>query len=271
MSIEAEMERGLTEAKVAIITGASSGIGRAVAWLAARKGYRVALNARREDRLYGLAGRIKSSGGEAIAVPGDIALLETQQRLVEETVAKFGRIDVLVNNAGAPLPSGFSASGPEELQRQWDVNVVAISTLTRLALPYLEKTRGTVVNIGSMIGHMPVPGMGNYAPTKVAVSALTSALRLELAAKGIHVCLVEPGPIATEFNERAGGEPSRPSRFNLPASKAAVPIVRLFEQPRRRIFVPSWLGPLVRVAGLLTRLLSPLLARILLARSKASG
>jgi uncharacterized protein len=261
------MESVVNEGKVVIITGASSGIGRAVARLAASKGYRLALNARREDRLREVASRIQADGGEAIVVPGDIALAEVQQRLVEETANHFGRIDVLVNNAGFPLPSGFIASEPEDLRRQWDVNVTTLATLTRLALPYLEKNRGVVVNIGSILGHFPVPGMGNYAPTKIAVAALTRALRLELGARGVRVCLVEPGPVATEFNERAGGERSRPSMFNPSAARAAVPIVRLFEHPRSRVSIPGWMGPLGSVGGVLVRLLSPLIARIALSRS----
>ena len=259
------------EKKVVIVTGASSGIGLAVARLAARRGYRVVLNARREHRLYELANKIKANGGEALVVAGDIARLETQRRVVSATVDRWGRIDVLVNNAGLPLPASYSKSDPEELQRQWDVNVTTLSTLTRLALPYLEASRGTVINIGSSISRFPVPGMGNYAPTKIAVAALTSTMRLELARKGVNVCLVEPGPIATEFSERAGGGMSNSGGFSVPAGKAAVPIVNLFEHPRRRVVIPGWLAPVLLVAGFLTRLFTPPLDAILLARSRGKG
>ncbi|MDQ6694980.1 MAG: SDR family NAD(P)-dependent oxidoreductase [Chloroflexota bacterium] len=254
--------------KVVIVTGASSGIGYAVASLAARKGYRVVLNARREDRLQALAADIKAQGGEASIVPGDIALLETQRRLVEETVSRYGRIDVLVNNAGLPLPGAFSMNEPEELRRQWDVNVTTLATLTRIALPHLEATRGVVVNIGSSISRFPVPGMGNYAPTKIAVAALSGALRMELARKGVAVCLVEPGPIATEFSERSGGGADVPSSLYVSAPAAAVPIVRLFKQPQRRIVIPGWLGPILLIAGSLTRLAAPLVEEVLLAISR---
>src|SRR4051794_16657572 len=130
------MAMNARDRKVVIVTGASSGIGRGVAELAARKGYFVVVNARREERLRELAEKIESRGGRVLVVPGDIAKLEDQRRLVDETVRTFGRIDVLVNNAGLPLPTMFSETAPEELRRQWDVNVTALATITRLALPY---------------------------------------------------------------------------------------------------------------------------------------
>ncbi len=253
--------------KVSIITGASSGIGWAVALRAARNGYRVVISARREDRLNELAGKIRASGGEALVVVGDIALLETQKRLVEEAVSNYGRIDVLVNNAGLPLSTGFGASPAEELRNQWDVNVTALSTLTRLALPYLETTKGTVINIGSSISRFPIPGMGNYAATKIAVASLTDILRMDLMRRGVNVCLVEPGPISTEFGERAGTGGRSPG-FSVAASQAAIPIVRLFEHPQRRIVVPAWMGPLLVVMGFMTRLFVPVINLVLLFRAK---
>ena len=201
------------EQRVVIVTGASSGIGWAVARWAACKEFRVVLAARREDRLHDLAARIAEDGGTALVVPVDIARPEDQRRLIEETVRAFGRIDVLVNNAGVPLPTPFAESSAEDLRRQWDVNVTTLATLTRLALPYLgqhshELHPGTVVNIGSGISRFAVPGMGNYSPTKIAVAGLSEALRRELEPRGVHVCLVEPGPVA-ETRQRSGGAGGR--------------------------------------------------------------
>jgi short-subunit dehydrogenase len=242
------------EQRVVIVTGASSGIGWAVARWAAAKEFRVVLAARREDRLRDLAARIEEDGGTALVVPVDIAKPEDQRRLIDETVRAFGRIDVLVNNAGLPLPTPFSESSPEELRRQWDVNVTTLATLTRRALPYLEQHRhelhpGTVVNVGSSISRFAVPGMGNYSPTKIAVAGLSEALRRELEPRGVHVCLVEPGPVATEFGARAGDKGVVPSRLVVPAAKAARAIVRLFDHPQRRIVIPARLGPVLTLAG----------------------
>lgn len=250
-----------TEAKVAIITGASSGIGYEVAKRAARKGYRVAVNARREDRLQELAGKIEAAGGTVLVVQGDVGDMAVQRRLVEETVRKFGRIDVLVNNAGLPLPTSFADSPVEELSRQWSTNVTALVTLTRIALPYLQSAHGTIINIGSSISHFPVPGMGNYAPTKIAVAGLSKSLRRELEPMGVHLCLVEPGPIDTEFGahsnldavySKAGG-----FSLSLPVAQAAIPIVRLFDHPRKRIIVPGWMTPFVLLAGGIMQVASP--------------
>ena len=247
------MEERTIEERVVIVTGASSGIGRAVAWQAARKGFRVVLVARREDRLRALAGQIAAAGGEARVVAADLSDLAAQERVIAETLQAFGRIDVLVNNAGLPLPVPFREATPEALRRQWDVNVTAVATLTRLALPHLERQGGSVINIGSSISRFPIPGMGNYSPTKIAVAGLSDALRRELAPRGVQVSLVEPGPIATEFSERAGGRSASPRNWVISAGATAVPIVRLFDHPRRRIVVPGWLSPGLLAGGALVR------------------
>jgi short-subunit dehydrogenase len=259
------------ESKVVVITGASSGIGWAVARLAAREGYRVVLFARRGERLRTLEQKIKEQGGEALVVVGDITLLEDQRRLVDETLQAYGRLDVLVNNAGLPLSTRFSDSSPEELRRQWDVNVTAMATLTRIALPHLRETKGTVVNIGSIISRIAIPAMGNYSPTKIAVAGLNDALRRELVPQGVQVCLVEPGPIATEFTQRSGGRPDERHFYHAPVSAAAQPIVRLFKHPRRRIVVPGWLTVPMKVGETLARTLTPLVDAAYIMRQRRKG
>lgn len=237
--------------RVAIVTGASSGIGAEVAREAAGRGYAVVLAARRGDRIEALAAEIVGSGGVALAVIADLSVLEDQRRLVDEVIRTLGRIDILVNNAAKPLPELFQAATPEDLWEQWSVNVAAAATMTRLALPELRRSRGTVINIGSSIGRFAVPTWGNYAPTKIAIAGLNDALRRELRPLGVRVCLVEPGPIATEFWQRAGN----PAGNNLavPAATAARRIVELFEHPRRRIVIPGWLAPLLSIASALPR------------------
>ncbi len=248
------------EDRVVIVTGASSGIGWAVARRAAHKGFRVVLAARRAERLEALAARIAADGGQAHVVPADLVDLAAQRHLVDEAIRVYGRIDILVNNAGLPLPVPYAEATPEDLRRQWEVNVVALVTLTRLALPHLEASRGGVINIGSMISRFPVPGMGTYSATKIAVAGLTTALRRELTGRGVRVSLVEPGPIATEFSTRAGGRSMAPGGgpLRISAAQAAVPIVRLFDHPRARIVVPGNLGPVLWLAEQLMRLLGPL-------------
>lgn len=234
--------------RVAIITGASSGIGTAVARQAVQRGYAVALTARREERLLALVGEIEAAGGRAVAVAGDITDLEDQRRIVAATLQAFGRIDILLNNAGVPVPTDFRDTPPEEIRRQWETNVTSLATLTRIALEELELRQGTVINVGSSISRVAVPRWGNYAPTKIAVAAISRALRRELQPRGVHVCLVEPGPIRTEFWERAGGQGDGRS-WGITAEACARPIVRLFERPRKRIVVPGWLALPLRLMG----------------------
>jgi NAD(P)-dependent dehydrogenase (short-subunit alcohol dehydrogenase family) len=250
--------------RVVIITGASSGIGAAVAREAVRKGFAVVLAARRIERIEALAAESRQAGGDALAVTTDVSRLDDQQRLVEETLHTFGRIDILVNNAGKPVRGGFVNATPEALQDQWAVNVTSLATLTRLALPELRRRHGVVVNVGSTISRFAVPGWGNYAPTKIAVAGLTTALRRELAPLGVRVCLVEPGPTVTEFGLLADW----PLNAGLPVSMVARAIVRLFDRPRRRIVVPGVAAPFLSLGGVLFALLSPLVDVVFLLRGK---
>ena len=242
-------------AKVVIITGASSGFGEQTAQIAASRGYRVVVTARREERLRALVERIQAAGGTALAVSGDVTSAADQQQLIERTLAEFGRIDVLVNNAGVPLPKSFVESTVEELRRQWETNVLSVVELTRRALPALIDAGGVVINVGSTAGHFSVPGWGLYFPTKVAVASVNDALRRELVPLGVRVCLVEPGPYNTEFAQRAGMQPDPNVSFGFPPSQVAEAIVRLIERPRRLTIKPTWMTPLILLGGGLTRLL----------------
>ncbi len=182
------------------------------------------------------------------AVVGDVTNLDDQRRLISETLRAFGRIDILVNNAGVPLDRDFRDATPEDLERQWSTNVTALATLTRLALPELERQGGTVINVGSSISRIAMPKWGNYAATKIAVAALSRALRREVGSRGIKVCLVEPGPIVTEFATNAGFRNGE-AGIEISADECARPIVQLFDRPRRRIVVPAWLTVPLLIMG----------------------
>lgn len=250
--------------RVVVITGASSGIGAAVAREAVRRGFAVVLAARRTERIEALALELRQAGGAALPVTTDVSRLEDQQRLVDESLRVFGRIDILVNNAGKPLRGGFVDTSPAALQDQWAVNVTSIATLTRLALPELRRGRGVVVNVGSSISRFGMPGWGNYAPTKIAVAGLSDSLRRELAALGVRVCLVEPGPIITEFGLHAGW----PINAGFPVSMVSRAIVRLFDRPRRRVVVPFWMAPFLSLGGALAELLPGLVDIVFLLRGR---
>lgn len=238
--------------KVAIITGASSGFGRDAASLAAQRGYRVVVAARREEKLNTLVQEIEAAGGTALAVPCDVNKSADLQRLVDQTLTEYGRIDVLVNNAGVPLSKNFIDSSVDELRGQWETNVLSIVELTKRALPALAETKGVVINISSIAARASVPGWGLYYSTKVAASSISDTLRRELMPLGVRVAIVEPGPFNTEFGQRAGMV--RPGQTSgLDPMLVARTIVDLMERPRRLVVVPGWMHPLALVLGGLSR------------------
>lgn len=234
--------------KVVLVTGASAGIGAALARELARRGYHLVLTARRADRLEQLADELRSIGSEIVTIPADIADPATAERLISEAVARFGGLDVLVNNAGFGLPTLFADAELDDLRRQLEVNFVAPLLLTREALPLLLERTGTIINIGSAITCVANSGLGAYGATKAGLAYWNDALRRELRHKGVKVCLVEPGPVKTEFFAALstlappGGEYNPLLDAPKPWMSARVEdvahrIAQLIERPRRRLSV----------------------------------
>ncbi len=184
------------QGRLAIVTGASAGIGAATARLFAAEGARLVLNARRKERLEAVA-----SETGAVAVVGDITDPAVQGALVE---AAGGRVDLLVNNAGYGEPGPVELVPEEAARRQLEVNLFAAAALARAVLPLMRAQRsGRILNVSSIAGRMGYPLFGWYCASKHALEGLSDALRFEARPFGIQVCLVEPGPIATEFFEVA--------------------------------------------------------------------
>lgn len=195
--------RSLT-GQVIIVTGASSGIGAATARRLKCDGAKVVITARRQDRLDALAQELDPAGGNVLAVAGDITSAGDRQQLVAATIAKFGRIDGLVNNAG------YGTRGPVELvpveliRKNFETNLFSLIALTQLVLPHLrERGDGCIVNIGSVAGKIARPLSSIYDSTKHALEALTDGLRGELKPFGVRVTLIRPGFILTEFVDAA--------------------------------------------------------------------
>jgi short-subunit dehydrogenase len=185
-----------------IVTGASSGIGWALAEQLARHRARLVLSARSADKLEALAKELQGRGVEALAVPTDVADSRERRRLINQTVEAFGGIDILINNAGVGASGHFLDAGEERMRRILEVNLFAPVELTRLALPHLLKGRDAmVVNIGSVLGRRGLPGFAEYCASKFALAGWSESLRAELACHGVHVCLISPGLIATPFRE----------------------------------------------------------------------
>lgn len=190
--------------QVIIITGASAGIGEATARRLARGGAKVVITARRPDRLEALARAIDPSGARVLAVAGDITSDTDRRKLVEAALAKFGRIDGLVNNAGYGTRGPVEIAPIDVIRKNYETNVFSLIALTQLVLPAMrERGSGCIVNIGSVAGRIARPLSSIYDSTKHALEALTDGLRGELKPFGVRVTLIRPGFILTEFVDAA--------------------------------------------------------------------
>lgn len=185
--------------KVAIITGASSGIGAAAARQFAEAGAAVVLAARSAAPLERLAAAIAAAGGRALAAPTDVADAAAAARLLADAEKRFGGIDILVNNAGANRRGPIEQHPAADLAAVVQVNLAAPIVLTRLALPYLRRRGGAIVNVASIAGRIPLAHEAVYSATKFGLRAFTFALREELDGSGVTASVVSPGPVATGF------------------------------------------------------------------------
>lgn len=190
--------------KVAIITGASSGIGEATARRLAESGARVVLAARRVERLEALAADIEHREGTALVAPTDVTDERSVQQLARTTLDAFGRIDILINNAGIMPLSPISKLKVEEWDRMIDVNIKGVLYCVAATLPtMLEQGSGHIINVSSVAGRRPFPSGTVYSATKFAVRAISQGLRLELSPiEGIRVTDIEPGVVATELTHQ---------------------------------------------------------------------
>jgi 3-oxoacyl-[acyl-carrier protein] reductase len=193
------------EGKIALVTGGSRGIGAAIAKRLAVDGANVAITyTKGADAAAAVVKEIERAGGKVIAIQADAADAGAVEAAVEKTVATFGQLDVLVNNAGTAIPKTFEETTLEELDRLIDVNVRGTFVATQAALKHM-KSGGRIIMIGSSVGErVLVPGLVPYSATKGAVKMFTQGLSREVGSRGITVNNVQPGPIDTELNPAAG-------------------------------------------------------------------
>ena len=211
--------------KIALVTGATSGIGRACAIAFAEAGAKVACVGRKEEALQAVAQEIKGLGSEALPIRADLSSTVEAGRAVNETVAKFGGIDIVVNAAGHIGSGTIENTSLEAWDEMMNINVRAIFQLMQKALPTLIERRGNIVNVSSVTGLRAFPGVLAYCVSKAALDQLTRCASLELAAKGVRVNAVNPGVVVTEIHKRGGMNEEAYAAF-LEHSKTTHPLGR---------------------------------------------
>jgi NADP-dependent 3-hydroxy acid dehydrogenase YdfG len=188
------------EGKVVVITGASSGLGEATARALSAQGATVVLGARREDRIHSLANELTGSGGKAIAVSVDVTDRQQVKRVVDAAAQTYGRVDVMINNAGVMPQAPLNRLKVDEWDHMIDVNIKGVLYGIAAALPYMQQQKaGHFVNVSSVAGHKVGPGFAVYAATKHAVRALSEGLRQEVKPYNIRTTVISPGLVATEL------------------------------------------------------------------------
>jgi len=234
----------MSQQPVIVVTGASSGIGEAVARLFALEGYRVSLGARRLERLQALADEIESAGGQSIAVQSDLTRFEDIQRLISETLDQFDQIDVLLNNAGFGRIKWLEDLDPmEDIQAQLQINLITTILVAREVLPHMIQRRsGHIINMGSMGGLVASPTYTVYSASKFGVRGFTEALRREVGVYDVHVSGIYPGAVNTEFKQHAGikrktGQ-TTPESLRLEPEEVARAVLSVVRRPRRELIIP---------------------------------
>jgi uncharacterized protein len=232
--------------RVALVTGASSGIGEATAFKFAELGIEVVLAARREERLLSVADAIRRTGGACQVYPASLSDEEGRKGIYHFIQSRYARLDVLVNNAGLGW-YGYFADMPWQIAYEMlQVNIAAVVHLSRLFLPGMRTRReGHIINIGSVSGGLPAQGVVLYSASKSFLDGFTTALHRETAGSGVKVSVIRAGPVKTEFCEAAA---SRPSGLPVPTENIGVTAERVAEvissvlrRPRRVVYVPSYL------------------------------
>jgi NAD(P)-dependent dehydrogenase (short-subunit alcohol dehydrogenase family) len=248
--------------KTVFITGASSGIGRATGLRLAKHGAQVALSARNRDALEQIRAEIEQAGGTAFVAPADVTDADQVRRALEDTVARFGKLDILIASAGLSMRAYFEGSALESLERVMRVNFFGTLYATHFALPHVKQTGGSLVAISSLTGKRGIPSYAIYGASKFAIQGLYDALRLELMPAGVHVGVVSPAFVDTPLRSNVLGPDGKPwdvpppPPFRIwPVERCVDRIVRLIVKRKRQTLMPWFTGPLLVIDEMMGRAL----------------
>lgn len=249
--------------RVVLLTGATQGIGLATAQALAAAGCQLALVARSAEPLQALVTSLSAAGGQAIALPADVADTSQAAALVEKTVTAFGQLDILVNNAGIGVRDRVSDLAESDARRVMEVNYFGPLALIQAAIPALKANPdgGLILNVSSVVGRRSMPGIAAYCASKSALEGLADSLRVELKRDKIRVCTVHPGATVTQFNVRSLGQNQvgRDRRRGVPPERVAQTIRHAIQNEPRDAFVTLGDRLFVGVSALFPKLVDKLL------------
>lgn len=234
--------------KVVIITGASSGIGKALAMEMAARGAKVVIAARTSDKLEAIVSTLETSGTDVLAIKTDVSVEADCQNLVDNTVKHFGQIDILINNAGISMRALFEETDIDVIRKLMDINFWGTLYCTKYALPHILKSKGSVVGISSVAGFKGLPGRTGYSASKFAIQGFLETLRIENMKKGLHVMIACPGFTSSNIRNTAlaadgsmQGESPRDENSMMPAEEVARRIANAIEK-RKKIVIMTTQG-----------------------------
>ena len=249
--------------KVVIVTGASSGIGKALVFALAHKGAKIAMASRKIEELLAIEEELKKIGADVLSIRTDVTKEQACRELIEQTFTRFGRIDVLINNAGISMRALLDDVDTNVLHKVMDVNFWGTVYCTKYALPYLQQSKGSLVGVISIAGFIGLPGRTGYAASKFAVRGFLNTVRVENRKKGLHVLVAAPGFTASNIRKAAldadghqQGDSPRNENKMMSAEECADIIIKGIEKRKREIimtftegkltvFLSKWLPKLI--------------------------